>query len=383
LRRGEHFEDGRGPARGGRRRTRSSRLILWATAIALLTFAIPLFATSATAATASWSVEPTTWNFGARVPEEGFSEPHEFVLNNTGSVALEPALITLIPGAREGGEFRFKGEGCHVLLPPGGSCPIKVEFRATGAGPATASLEVSERNSLVGPAVAIIDGSGGTPSVEVSPSTLDFGMITLPYGAALTHGSSRTVTVANVGSADLIIREDTFEEGGISPPRPNFSLNRPSLGPGGCLRSPYATVAPGGSCVIELEFEPRNPGSYQAQIQLHDNAPDSPQTISLQGTASAEAAPQIVRDTSPPAAPQMTRKPSRRTKRRGTTFAFSGDSTTVGFQCQLGAGPLLGRCRSPVHFGSLKPGRHLFRVRAIGGDGMPGPVVTYRWRILK
>lgn len=343
------------------------------------------FAARADGATASWSFEPATWNFAVRVPEEGFSEPHEFVLTNTGSVALEPALISLTPGSGEGGEFRFKGEGCHVVLGPGASCAIKVEFRATGAGPATASLEVSERNALVAPAVAFLSGTGGEPSVEIDPSALDFGTITLPFGAALARGSSRAVTVANAGSADLIIHEETYEEAGmLLSLSANFFANQSSFASDGCSRDPYPTVPPGGSCVIEYEFDPRDPGTYQAQIQLLDNAADSPQTITLSGTATAEAAPPFVRDTAPPAAPVLTRKPSRRAKKRTATFAFSpGDPSTTQFQCSLGGGPLVSSCRSPVRYRSLKPGRHLFRVRAVGGDGVPGPVLSYHWRILR
>jgi hypothetical protein len=366
------------PDAGCRRKTGASRGI--AAALALSVLAVLLFASSAQAATASWSFSPSSFDFGTRLAEEGRSEPKGLVLTNTGEVPLEPALVTLV--SAEESDFGFYNH-CKSALAPGGSCEVDVTFRATAAGPRTATLEVSERNSLVAPAVASLSGAGGEPSVEIDPSAVDFGTITLPFGAALTHGSSRVVTVANVGSADLIIHGDTFGEGGMSPLRPNFFGNKPSFGSGGCFQGPLATVPPGGSRVIQYEFEPRDPGTYQAQIQLLDNAPDSPQTIALSGTAAAEAQPPLLRDTEPPASPVLTHKPARRSRHRVATFAFSpGDPTTTRFQCSLGGGPLVSTCRSPVRYRSLKPGRHLFRVRAVGGDGVPGPVVSYRWRIL-
>lgn len=322
------------------------------------------------AATASWSLEPASWNFGARSPGEGTSEPHPFLLVDTGEAVLEPALFTLIPG--QGGEFRLKANSCHEPLGPGHSCVVGVAFDPTGTGEATASLEISERDSSVPPAVATVSGTGAAPVVRVEPRELVFASTRLRESAP-----AQAVTVTNAGPSDLSFSEFTISpglEGGREP----FGFTDI-----GCFV--WTVLAPGESCSDSLVFIPRVVGPVRGEWTLLDNAVDSPQKVELSGTGEPEAPPLgLPIDTTPPSAAMLTGRPARRTRHRNAIFAFSpGDPSTARFQCALGGGPLVSWCRSPVRYRSLKPGRHLFRVRAVGGDGVPGPVLSYRWRILR
>jgi hypothetical protein len=43
-------------------------------------------------------------------------------------------------------------------------------------------------------------------------------------------------------------------------------------------------VAAGANCTVEVAFKPTAAGSRAASLSLTDNAPSSPQTISLSGT---------------------------------------------------------------------------------------------------
>ncbi|HEX4306457.1 MAG TPA: choice-of-anchor D domain-containing protein [Solirubrobacterales bacterium] len=326
-------------------------------------------AAPADAATASWSFEPTSFNFGTRSPEEGISEPRPFILANTGEATLEPAFFALIPG--RGGEFKLKANSCHEPLEPGHSCVVGVAFAPTGAGEATATLEVSERHSAAPPAVATLTGTGAAPVAGVEPRELLFGPTRL-------GGSSpaQVVTVTNVGSSDLAFSEFTVS---------------PSLGDGrdpfefthlGCYA--WTVLAPGESCSETVVFLPRAVGLVEGELTFFDDAIGSPQTVKLSGTGEPEPPPVgLTVDKTPPSAATMSRKPGRRTRDRTAIFAFAGDATTTGFQCGLGGGPLVSTCRSPVRYRKLDAGSHLFRVRPVAGDGVPGPIITYRWRILR
>jgi hypothetical protein len=62
-------------------------------------------------------------------------------------------------------------------------------------------------------------------------------------------------------------------------------------------------------------------------------------------------------------------------------FRFSSIDSFSSFQCSLDRKPFKA-CKSPVRYRNLKPGRHLFQVRAVDGGGLvePTPVVK-RFRI--
>lgn len=70
----------------------------------------------------------------------------------------------------------------------------------------------------------------------------------------------------------------------------------------------------------------------------------------------------------PPLAPEtrIVGKPSAKTRDRTPTFRFASSSAGVAFQCSLDRGPFHS-CRSPFTTKRLSPGKHLLRVRAIGG----------------
>jgi hypothetical protein len=329
-----------------------------------------VFVPASQAATASWSFEPSSWDFGARLPEEGRSEPKGFVLTNTGAVSLEPALVTLVSGEESG--FAFSS-GCKSALAPGHSCEADVTFRATTPGVKTATLEVSERNSLVPRARVALTGIGAAPVLSVEPRTLSFG----PTRIGSPAPPPQVVTLTNHGPSDLTISDVSL--------LPTPADGRPPFALSGLDCWIETVLAPGESCTFSIVFNARAVGTEVGELAITDNAADSPQTVEISGMAESEAPlPGLRVDTRPPFAPVLVHKPARRSKHRGASFAFSpGDPSTSRFQCRLGGGPLVSWCRSPLRYRSLKPGRHLFRVHAVGGDGVPGPVVSYRWRILR
>jgi glucose/arabinose dehydrogenase len=74
--------------------------------------------------------------------------------------------------------------------------------------------------------------------------------------------------------------------------------------------------------------------------------------------------------------------PHRRTRKANARFVFSANGPIAGFRCKLD-GTRYRRCRSPRVYRRLRPGRHVFRVLAIGKDGSRSAPRAFRWRVLR
>jgi hypothetical protein len=111
-------------------------------------------------------------------------------------------------------------------------------------------------------------GTGG-PVASLAPTSLNFG--TIAVGSSSTP---QTVTLSNTGTADLVVSGITLT--GTNPG--DFSQT-----------SNCTTVAPNGSCTIQVTFTPTATGTRNATLTVADNATPSPQTASLTGVGGAPA----------------------------------------------------------------------------------------------
>ncbi len=134
------------------------------------------------------------------------------------------------------------------------------------------------------------------PALSISPQTINFGNEGVGYPSAAT-----VVTLANEGTQPLdisgITASSQFEETNNCPP---------------------TLAAGGGSCAVNVTFTPTATAAANGTLTVDDNAPGSPQTVSLTGTGiTAKAAvtfspttltfgDQVVGTTSPPQAVTVT-----------------------------------------------------------------------------
>jgi penicillin-binding protein 1A len=74
--------------------------------------------------------------------------------------------------------------------------------------------------------------------------------------------------------------------------------------------------------------------------------------------------------------------PPSQTVARSAVFRFKAQgAASRGFQCSVDAGPFAA-CTSPVNFGHLNPGDHVFNVRALSRAGAPdGSPASYMWTV--
>jgi hypothetical protein len=131
------------------------------------------------------------------------------------------------------------------------------------------------------PALTLIVGCKGgalasDPLVNISVSQLDFGT-----QVAGTVGTPKVVVISAIGPADTTINSITISG------QNNTDFTQTST----CPIAPRVLAA-NARCEVNIIFQPKETGELSAAITIDDNAPGSPQSVSLKGIATA-AAPSV------------------------------------------------------------------------------------------
>lgn len=155
---------------------------------------------------------------------------------------------------------------CGSTLKPGASCTITVTFTPTYIGPRTASLVISD-NAMGSPQVITLNGTGviSGPDATLSPISLTFATRLLR-----TTSAAQSVVLSNYGTAALDIT--------------SISLTGAQASDFHQSNTCGSSVAAGASCTINVTFMPTAINARTAKLSVSDNAPGSPQTVSLSGT---------------------------------------------------------------------------------------------------
>jgi uncharacterized repeat protein (TIGR01451 family) len=187
------------------------------------------------------------------------SAPQTVVLTNIGNDVLTIDLMNTVTG----GDFAISSNTCPQMLAAGSACNIAITFNPTATGPRVGSLSVKD-NAGDSPQSLILMGTG-TPS---GPSA-SLSATALPFGGQLvgTTSAAQSVTVTNTGNAQL-----TFSSVGASG---DFAKTSDT-----CTN---AIVAPNATCSISVTFTPTTTNARAGAITITDNAPDSPQSVTLSG----------------------------------------------------------------------------------------------------
>jgi len=212
-----------------------------------------------TGTSATVGLSSTTLAFGSQL--QGTTTPAQSVtLTNNGSAALNFSSIAV--SGTNPGDFAASNN-CGGSLAAGGNCTINVTFTPGATGSRAATLTIAD-DAVGSPQAVSLTGTGSGPSVNLSASNLTFNQ---NLG---TTSAGQTVTLTNNGNAALSI----FSIGLAGSNPANFSENS------NCGTS----VATGGTCTITVTFTPSSAASYSAGVSISDNAPGSPQMITLAGT---------------------------------------------------------------------------------------------------
>src|SRR6266851_4997435 len=219
----------------------------------------PVQAVSGPAAT----IFPSTANFGA-ITVGGTSSTRLFSIVNIGDQTLSISSISITgPNASSFSQSNT----CASTLAPNANCTVSINFTPAATGALTAVLQVAD-NAPGSPQALTLNGTGvaTTTAVTFSPAAPSFPTITQG-----TSGAVQTLTVISSGTAPLHVS--------------SVALGGPNLSDFSLTNNCTAPVAPAANCTISLVFNPIGAGQRSAILTITDDAPGSPQTISLGATA--------------------------------------------------------------------------------------------------
>jgi hypothetical protein len=187
------------------------------------------------------------------------SAPQIVTLINSEQVTLNITSITF--SGTNSGDFG-QTNNCDGSVAPGGTCTINVTFTPGGPGTRTALLNIND-NGANSPQTASLTGTGITP-VTLSASSIAFG--------SLLTGSSTTakpVTLTNNQSVALA----------------NINISISGSTAYSQVNTCGTSIPASGQCTIIVTFAPTSTGTQTGTVNISDSASNSPQGISLTGSA--------------------------------------------------------------------------------------------------
>lgn len=201
------------------------------------------------------SASPAALNFGSVTV--GISSGTQIAtLTNTGNLALS---LTSIAASFSNGTYT-QSNNCGSSLAAAASCTVTLTWDPKSAGGMTGSLMFSDSATNT-PQVVTISGTGVTPAVKLSPSSLTFATQVVN-----TSSAGQSVTLTNTGLGTLTLTKVSVSAQFTETNTCGFS------------------VVAGASCTITVKFKPTAINTITGTISVTDNAIGSPQKVTLTGT---------------------------------------------------------------------------------------------------
>ncbi|MGA9885370.1 MAG: choice-of-anchor D domain-containing protein [Candidatus Acidiferrales bacterium] len=222
---------------------------------------------------ATLTVSPASLNFGSQ--GEGTSSAAQILtITNSGSGTAS------LSGIATAGSTDFAQQNaCPPVLSAGTQCQVSVTFapaESAGAGTRSGTLKIPGGT----PATVVLSGTATQPTISFTTS------VNFAPQLVGTAGAPQPITITNSSSGTLAgaLAFTGISIGGAN--KSNFAITTNQ-----CEAGANASIAPGSSCTIQIAFQPQSAAtcgddpSRSASLQLQDNAPGSPQTITLAGPA--------------------------------------------------------------------------------------------------
>jgi hypothetical protein len=223
-----------------------------------------------TAQIGSLQIAPIGLAFGPQSVGTQSKPPLTITITNPGGGPVAIFGIT-VTGAN-GSDFG-EADNCPQSLGGNASCIANVTFQPLAPGARSASISISD-DAQNSPQIVPVTGTATQAGVKLSPTSVDFG--------SQTSGTPSTpigVAVTNTGNGTLVLSQIKFTGTNVA----DFSETDNCTG--GAATSGFS---PGDTCTIQITFKPacgNGPAGRTAMLSVIDNAPGSPQTIALSGTA--------------------------------------------------------------------------------------------------
>src|SRR5208282_1083821 len=218
-------------------------------------------ALSGTGTIASMSVSPASINFSPQTLQVP-TAAQSVKITNAGGTAIQISAITV--GGANPADFP-QTNNCPGTLNPSASCQVNTVFQPTSGGTRAATLSISD-DAAGSPQAVTLSGMGLVPSAALSVASLSFNSQLVG-----TTSAAEKVGVTNTGNGGLVISGLTFS----GPNATEFAATH------NCGKM----LAPNSSCNVSVTFVPTAAGAGTATLNINDNAPDSPQSVTVTGAA--------------------------------------------------------------------------------------------------
>jgi hypothetical protein len=199
------------------------------------------------------------------------SAPVVVTVTNTGNATLNVSALALT-GANAG-DFALASNTCTgVAVAANATCTVAITFTPSATGMRQAKLQITD-NAPASPQSFALNGTGNSstptaPAVAISPASVAVA------GTQGTASNSTNIVISNAGSSPLHISGVVFAGANVS------EFVNPS---NPCVGTP---IAPNTSCSVSVTFAPLGVGTRTETVTITDDAPNSPQTFTVNGTAS-------------------------------------------------------------------------------------------------
>jgi len=209
-----------------------------------------------TAATVTVAANPGSLTFSN--VNAGSSSAQSVTVSNTGNTAVTLSQITV-----NAKDFQISGLNTPVNLAVGQNAAMAVSFSPTAAEHVSGNITLL--NSAGTTTVIAVSGSAIQPALTITPSSANFGNVTVGSPA------TQTLQLMNSGTATL-----TATQVGVA--GSGFTI--------GTLSLPI-TLSPGQATTFNVQFDPASAGNATGNLSIVSNAPNSPATVALSGTGIA------------------------------------------------------------------------------------------------
>ena len=193
---------------------------------------------------------------------------------DSASVSLGAASLT----GSDAAQFAITGGDCTLLptLARDATCTYTMALHPTGvSGARTATLTVPSTGGVRSPLAVTVNGfagaAGAAGAVSLNAASVAFGNVRVRETSPLQR-----VTVTNTGAAALTVSSVKFDPATF-PEYNHYRIMQDTCSTGG-------SVAPAGTCFIDLAFAPFTPGPHNTALILTSNDPVGDTTVPLTGT---------------------------------------------------------------------------------------------------
>jgi hypothetical protein len=218
------------------------------------------------AASTTVTAFPASGNFGLQNVGT-ISAALPITITNDSTLPLSPLSFTFTGANAVDFATSANGTNCSVGKPvaPGSSCIEELTFTPGAEDLRTATFTFGYNSGGANSNVTVpLTGQGTNPAVTLDQTSLAFG--STPFGSP----NSLFVGVTNSGGGPLTVG--------------NVRVSGPNAASFTVQNFCTFTVLPQQGCGLLVQFSPTAVGAQSATLEINDNAPGSPQTVSITGT---------------------------------------------------------------------------------------------------